>query len=170
MIYDLINFDKLRRAVIYALFILVIMFFQTTLFSRIAPLGVRAMFLPVAVVSVGMFEGGVWGGVFGLFLGILGDIAYTENVVLFTVLFPALGFLSGLVAEYYVNRRFFSFFFVCVTALLITAFCQMFRLLVFAGAGLPALMRTAVLQTLWSLPFTVPLYFPCRALSRRKLG
>ncbi len=170
MIYDLINLDKLRRAIIYALFMLVIMFFQTTVFSGIAPLGVRAMFLPVAVVSVGMFEGGTWGGFFGLFLGLLGDVAYTENVVLFTVLFPILGFFSGLVAEFFVNRRFFSFFFVCVTALLITAFCQMFRLLVFAGAEPLALVKTALLQTLWSLPFTVPLYFPCKALSRRKLG
>lgn len=170
MIYDLINLDKLRRAVIYGLFMLVVMFFQTTVFASIAPLGVRALFLPVAAVAVGMFEGAVWGGVFGLFLGLLGDIAYVENTVLFTVLFPILGYLSGFIADRFVNKRFFSFFFVCLIALLITAFCQMFRLLVFYGADPLPLIKTALLQTLWSLPFTVPLYLPCRALSQRKLG
>lgn len=170
MILDLINFEKLRRALAYALFMLAVMFLQTTVFASIAPLGVRAMLLPIAVAAVGMFEGSVWGGVFGLLLGLLGDVAYVENTVVFTVLFPVLGFFAGAAAELFVNRRFFSFFFVCVIALLITAFCQLFRLLVFAGAEPGALIKTALLQTLWSLPFTAPLYFPCRAISRRRQG
>jgi cell shape-determining protein MreD len=170
MIFDLINLDKLRRGIIYAGILLLVLFFQTTLCARIAPLGVHAILLPIAVCAVGLFEGGVWGCVFGLFTGLLADRIFAETLVLYTLLMPALGFGAGLLAEYYVNRRFFSFFFVCIAALLITAFCQMFRLLVFSGADVLPLVRTALLQTLWSLPFTPVLYFPCRALARRNLA
>jgi hypothetical protein len=38
-------------------------------FSKIAFLGVKAMFIPVTIVAIGMFEGGVWGGAFGLCTG-----------------------------------------------------------------------------------------------------
>lgn len=170
MIFDLINLDKLRRGIIYAFLILVVMFFQTSLLSRIAPLGVRAMLLPIAVAAVGMFEGGVWGGVFGLFLGLTADRSYTGNLVMFTVLFPVIGFGVGLASEYFINRRFFAFLLASAIALLLTAFCQMFELLVFAGASPFALIKMAVMQTLWSLPFTPLLYLPCKSLSRRKLG
>jgi hypothetical protein len=84
------------------------------------------------------------------------------------LLYPALGFFSGLLGKFLVNKRFFSYLILSAAALALTAACQMFRLLVFDGAPGMALLRTAGLQVLWSLPFSVPAYFACKALSGRR--
>ena len=169
MLFDLINLDKLRRGILYGGIMLLALFLQNTVLSRITILGVRAMFLPILMVAVGMFEGGVWGGVLGLLTGFLCDMNFQENVVMFTLLFPAIGFFSGVLANYAVNRRFFSFFFLSLTMLLLTGLCQSFHALLFCGAGLAPVARVIFLQALWALPFTVPLYFLCKSLAGRSL-
>jgi hypothetical protein len=166
MTFDFIDLGKLRRGILYAALLLLFLGFQDLLFSHVTVLGVRSMFVPALVVAVGLFEGGVWGGVFGLFAGLLGDWSFAENTVLFTVLYPVLGFFSGMLAQFVVNRRFFSYFLLSLAALALTAFCQMFRLLFVSGAHYTALLQTAGLQTLWSLPFTVPAYLACKTLNR----
>ena len=168
MFLDLIDLNKLRRGVLYALFLLLVLIVQDMVLSHVTILGVRPMILPVAVTAVALFEGGVWGGVFGLCAGLLTDMNFSETTVLFTVVLTVIGFLTGAMAQFVLNRRFFSYLFVSLAALLLTALCQMFRLLVFQGADPIRLLLTAGLQTLWSLPFCIPVYFPCRALARRK--
>lgn len=168
MFLDLVDLNKLRRGVLYALFLLVVLMVQNMALSHVAILGVRPMILPVAVVAVALFEGGVWGGVFGLCAGLLTDMNFAETAVLFTIVFTVIGFLTGMLAQFVLNRRFFSYLFISLAALILTAFCQMFQLLVFQGADPVRLLITAGLQTLWSLPFCIPVYFPCRALARRK--
>jgi cell shape-determining protein MreD len=167
MFLDLIDLNKLRRGVLYALFLLAVLAVQNLVLSHVSILGVRPMILPVAVAAVGLFEGGVWGGAFGLCAGLLTDMSF-ETTVLFTILFTVLGFLTGMLAQFVLNRRFFSYLFVSLAALLITALGQMFQLLAFQGADLIRLLLTAGLQTLWSLPLCIPVYFPCRAMARRK--
>ena len=49
---------SVRRTVLYGLYLLAFLVLQNVIFSHIAPLGVRAMFLPALVVAVAMFEGG----------------------------------------------------------------------------------------------------------------
>ncbi len=167
MLFDLINTEKLRRAAAYGLLLIAVLFVQSCVLSRIAPLGVRALLLPAAVVIVAVLEGDLWGGVFGLLLGLLSDRLFLENTVLFTVLFPVVGFLVGLLAEEIVNARFFSCFVLCAAVLLFTAFCQLFRPLFFLGAEPWPLIRAGLLQTLWALPLVPLLYFPCRGISHR---
>lgn len=169
MLMDLINLDKIRRATLYALIILLALFLQCEVFSRISPLGVNAMFIPVVVVAIGLFEGGVWGGVLGLLAGFLCDIFYHETTLLFTILLPVIGFFAGTFTAFFVNKRFVAFLVLSLVALAITALCQMFRLWVFMGADPIRLLTVGGLQTLWSLPFTIPVYFPSKALSKRKL-
>ena len=167
MRFDFVNLDKLRRGILYGLLLMLFLLLQNVVFSRITVLGVRCFFLPVLVLGVGLFEGGIWGGVFGLCAGILSDLAGAAAGVTFTVLFSTLGFFTGLLAQFLLNRRFFSYFVLCLLALALTAFCQFFPLLVFQDAPWRTLLRTALLQLLWSLPFSVPAYFACRALSAR---
>ena len=50
-------------------------------------------------------------------------------------------------------------------ALLITALCQIVPLWIFHGTALGALLRTALLQALWSLPFAVPVYFVAKRIA-----
>ena len=47
-------------------------------------------------------------------------------------------------------------------ALFLSAFAQMFPLLVYHGQGSWALWRTAILQTLWGVPFVWPAYYICK--------
>ena len=165
MLLDTINIEKVRRAIVYFGVMLIVLLVQNDILSHIAVFGVHALIAPIAVVAVGFFEGGLWGGVFGLFLGMFSDMNLNDAPVLLTVVFPIIGFLSGSLAVLFVNKRFFSFFFVCLAALVLTAVCQMFRFVAIANTNLLPVLATAGLQTLWSLPFTFAIYYPCRRLS-----
>ena len=170
MLLDLINIEKIRRAILYFGLLLAVLFVQNIILSHIPIFGVRAMIFPIVVIAIGFFEGGVWGGVFGLIMGLFCDMSLSGASILMTVLFPILGFASGMLSMFFVNKRFFSFFCICLAALLITALCQMFRFLVFTDTRSAPLFITGGLQTLWSLPFTIAIYHPCRAVSRLDLA
>ena len=159
-----------RRGVLYALYLLGALLLQNVIFSHIAPLGVRAMFMPALVVAVALFEGGDLGGWFGLAAGVVCDLFFAGQSVLFTVLFPVIGFVVGLLADFYLNRRFFSYAVMAVLALFIAAFAQMFSLLVYRGQGSWALWRNAILQTLWSVPFIYPAYYICKIFPWKAAG
>ncbi|NCB50412.1 MAG: hypothetical protein EOM54_00830 [Clostridia bacterium] len=169
MLWDLVNLDKLRRGIIYAAYMLIVLMLQNAVLSRVALFGAKAMIVPAAVVAVGMFEGGVWGAMFGLVTGLLADKALGYTALL-TALFPVIGFFSGVLSRYFVNKRFFAYMIVSAAAFILTAFCQMFPLWVFRGQDVGVLFYTAVMQVLLSLPLAIPLYFPGKALSRRRLG
>ncbi len=165
MLLDLINIEKVRRAIVYFGVMLLVLLAQNDILSHIAVFGVHILIAPIAVVAVGFFEGGVWGGVFGLFMGLFCDMYFNDTSALLTVAFPIIGFFSGALVMNFVNKRFFSFFFVCLAALVLTAVCQMFRFIAIANTNILPVLATAGLQTLWSLPFTFAIYYPCRRLS-----
>ena len=100
-------------------------------------------------------------------MGFLADISY-DNTALFTALFPALGFFSGVLSRWYVNRRFFAYMLVSTLAGAVTAFFQMLGLLL-RGHDFGPMLFTAVVQLVWSLPMAAALYFPCRAIARKKI-
>ena len=101
--------ERIRRGVLYGLYLLGFLLLQNVVFSHIAPLGVRAMFMPALVAAVALFEGGHRGGLFGLAAGIACDMFFFGQRVLFTVLFPVMAFGIGLLADFYLNRRFFTY-------------------------------------------------------------
>lgn len=158
---------KMRRGVWYALLLLLFLLLQNVVFSHIAIFGVRSMFMPVLVTAVGLFEGGTRGGWFGLAAGALCDLFLGGQTVMFTLLFPLIGFAAGFFTDFFLNRRLFSYAVMAVISLLLSAFCQMFSLLVFRGENAWALWRTALLQTLWSVPFLFPAYYICKILPRK---
>ena len=167
ILFDLINLKQLRRALLYALCLLVTLTLQNALFSQIAPMGVKAMFVPTLVVAIGLFEGGFWGGVFGMVAGLFCDMASTDTTVLYTVFFAAEGFLAGMLADIYINRRFYSCLILSLAALVFTALLRIVPLWIYRGADIALLLRTGALQTLWSLPFAAPAYFACRSIASR---
>lgn len=164
---DLIDLDKIRKAILYLLCIAVTLWLQTAVFSRIAVLGVKPMFVPVIVVAIGLWEGGVWGAVLGLVTGVFCDMAYTGVTALFLVLFAAYGFFSGVLAIYFINRRFVAYLILAAAALALTAAVQIVPLWFFRGASPGGLFPVAGLQAAWSLPFAVPAYFAAKAISGR---
>ena len=164
MFLDFLNIDKIRRAVLYAILLAALYLLQNYVLASLRPLGVAAMLLPAAVIAISMFEGGIWGAAFGLLAGLLGDLGYSENLILFTVLFPVLGLASGLMADHVVDKSFFAFLFLNAAALLFIAFCQMLAPWI-DGGSFGAVFKIALLQVLWSLPFTLPVYFIGRELA-----
>lgn len=167
MLFDLINPKKIRRALWYAVYIVAVLLAQTLMFSRIPIFGVKTLFVPAAVVAIAMLEDGVWGAMYGLLAGLLCDMAY-GNTALFVFVFPAVGLFVGALARQFLNRQLFAYLCLSFAALVITGFFQIFRLLVFLNQDALALLSTAAAQALVSLPFAVPLYFPCRAIARKR--
>ena len=165
MLFDLIDLAKLRRAIVYFLVMAGVFLLQNLVGDRVTLFGVKALYMPVLVVTIGLFEGGVWGGLMGLAAGYFTDLGFAETTVLFTVLFPVLGFFAGAFGKYYLHKGFVSCLALSAGALLIVACCQMFRFLFFTDTSKWAVLETGLIQTLWSLPFTVVAYFPCRSIA-----
>ena len=165
MLYDLIDLSKLRRAIMYALLLAVLFIVQDLILSHITVFGVRAMLIPAAVVAVGLFDGGLWGGFVGLAAGYFCDMGYAEHVVLFAVLFACIGFSSGVLGKFLFHKGFLSYVVLCAVALAVVTFCQMFRFLFFTDTNTAAVWRTGLIQLLWSLPWAVPIYFPCKSIA-----
>ncbi|MDO4974432.1 MAG: hypothetical protein Q4E38_09510 [Eubacteriales bacterium] len=148
-----------KRVLRYALYMFLSLLAQTMVLNRVRILGVCPMMLPAVAVAAGMFEGATWGSVFSLIMGIFADMAFIENTVTFTVLFPALAFVSGFVSQFFINRRFFAFMGAALGALLITGIVQMLRTAAM-DAFSASMIPTVLLQTLWSLPLSALAYLP----------
>jgi len=167
-LFELINLRKLRKAVLYIICIVAALWLQTMIFSRNGPLGVKPLFLPALIVVIGMFEGGVWGGLLGLLAGYFCDMNYSDSTVLFLILFSAYGFCSGLLTEFFINCRFLAYFLLTIFALLFTSFCQVLPFWIFRGTSLRLLAPIALLQSAWSLPFAVLFYFVVKHIAGRE--
>lgn len=170
MLLDLIDLSKLRRAIVYALALAIVFIVQDLLAARIPLWGVRPMLIPAAVVAIGLFEGGLWGGFVGLAAGYFMDLGYIENTVLFTILLTVVGFFSGVLGKYLLHKGFLSYMTLVLAAMILVTLIQMFSFLFFADTNAWAVWRTGLVQILWSLPWAVPLYFPCRSIAARPMG
>ena len=145
-----------------ALYIFLCLLVQTMLLSRFRIAGICPYALPAAAVALGMFEGPIGGVLYSLVLGYFADMAFVENTVLFTLLFPALAFAAGFIAQFFINRRFFAYMGAALLGLAITALGQMLHTSTMDGFS-GAMLSTVLLQTLWSLPLAALAYiFPAR--------
>lgn len=150
---------NVKRVLSYALYMFLALVAQNMLFTQLRLFGACPMVLPAVAVAVGMFQGATWGPVFALVMGIFADMSYVENTVTFTLVFPALAFAAGFISQFFINRRFFAFMGAALAGLFVTALVQMLK--TFAADGFSmALVGTALLQTLWSLPPAALAYFP----------
>lgn len=160
MLTRFIEWKKIRSFLTFAVYMLAAMFLQSVLFSRLSIFGVKGFILPAAAVAAGIYLGGVRGAVFGLFLGLFTDFSFTETMVLFTLLFPVIGFASGIAADFYINKSFFAFMVFSAAAILLTGIVQLLSSAVLSGAELLPGLVTVLLQTLWSLLPAALLYLP----------
>ena len=150
---------NIKRIAHFALFMFLSLMCQTMLFSKARIFGVYPMVLPAVAVAVGMFQGATWGAVFSLIMGYFADMAYIDSTITYTVLFPALSFAAGFVAQFFINRRFFAYMGAAFIGILLTALVQMLKTIA-ADAWAFSMIPTVLLQTLWSLAPAALAYFP----------
>ncbi|NLB29092.1 MAG: hypothetical protein GX823_02535 [Clostridiales bacterium] len=122
------------------------------------------LILPLAAVSVAMFEGGGRGAVAGLFAGALCDLSMHQPVAQFTLLMTILCLIICALSDAVLAPGFLAYFALCIVTLAVCAFMQMFTHLFFDGVTPRVLLLEALRQSLVSLPFTVPIYFASRTL------
>ena len=156
---DFFSAKNIKRLLKYALYMFLALITQNMLFTQIRPLGVCPLVLPAVAVAVGMFECATCGAVFSLIMGFFADMAFIENTTTFTILFPALAFASGFVAQFFINRRFFAYMGAAFVGLLATGIVQMLKTSAM-DAFAPVMLVTVFLQTLWSMPPAVLAYYP----------
>ena len=157
-----IDFKKLRVFLEYAVYLLLAMLLQGLLFSRLSIFGVKGFVLPAAVVAAGMYLGGVRGAVFGICLGLVTDMSYTESSFMYTIVFALIGFGAGFASEFYINKSFLVFMVMSVIAVLLSGLAQYLAAVIFGGAELVQAIVTVLLQTALSIPPMALLYLPFR--------
>lgn len=157
-----IDFKKLRVFLEYAVYLLLAMLLQGLLFSRLSIFGVKGFVLPAAVVAAGMYLGGMRGAVFGICLGLVTDMSYTESSFMYTIVFALIGFGAGFASEFYINKSFLVFMVMSVIAVLLSGLAQYLAAVIFGGAELAQGIVTVLLQTALSIPPMALLYLPFR--------
>ena len=157
-----IDFKKLRVFLEYAVYLLLAMLLQGLLFSRLSIFGVKGFVLPAAVVAAGMYLGGVRGAVFGICLGLVTDMSYTESSFMYTIVFALIGFGAGFASEFYINKSFLVFMVMSVIAVLLSGLAQYLAAVIFGGAELVQGIVTVLLQTALSIPPMALFYLPFR--------
>ncbi len=156
---DFLTPRRLKRVLWYAVYMLVVLIVQDMVLTQIRPGGVCAFIPPAAVAAVAMFEGAVPGAVFALVMGVFTDMFTPGSLITYTLLFPVIAFGVGMLAQFFVNRRFMGFMLLALAALLLTAAVQTLVIALKSSGSFSAIW-TAILQTLWSLPFAALVYFP----------
>ena len=162
MFVKALKWEKIRRVLLYALYLLFALLLQSLLFSGIKVLGVRGFILPAAAVGAGMYLGGTKGAVFGLILGVFSDLSFTDSTVLYTLLFSLIGFGAGFASDFFLNKSFPAFMVFSTAALLLTAFMQFLIAVILHGAELIPGLMTVLLQVALSVLPAMLLYLPFR--------
>ena len=158
--------ETVRSALGLTLIMLLCYFLQSAVFSRLHIFGVSPLILPLVAAGAGLLGSSGWGGAIGLCCGILCDAALGGGGLLFTVALTVMGFFCGFLGEFLLARGFPSYLLLSALVLLLSAFLQMFRLLVFDRVPAWTLIRVGLLQSLASALFILPLYFCIRRALR----
>jgi len=156
---------------LHALLLITVYAFQGIIFPFIRVNGLVPLLLPIAATGIALYEGRYFGGITGLFAGILCDISFNNPVGTFTVLLTFTGLLIGTLADVIVLRGFVTYYLCCAAVLIVSAFVQIFPLIISLeqmerSIPIQALLSTTIQQTIYSLILAFPIWFFVRAVSK----
>lgn len=157
---------KLFKILILAPYLVLLYLLQSTVFTFLTPFGAKPLILPLAVVGVALFGGKLEGGVFGLFAGMLMDMAYNQLTVQFTLILTLTGLAVGILSDTALVQGFPSFLVTSVLELFVCSALQVLSLTVMNGAPASIVAGIALDQCLSSLLFVIPFYYISRFLGR----
>ena len=158
--------DFLIKWAFYAVGLLPVWLLEQGVLNRFHVFGVSPMLLPLAAAAVAVLEGPAGGGGFGLAVGALCDAVYYGVPGGMTLGLTVTAIAAGVAAQYVLKKCFVGCL-ICSAAIL--TLMDAMRILVYAlqGAPIPALLRVAVPEILWSLVFVGPVYLLFRGIHRR---
>jgi len=161
----------LRKGPVYGiishiLIVLALYLLQTAVFSRLRINTAAPLLLPLAAVGFGLFEGGFKGGVWGLICGVLCDISLGDSGLLFTVFLTFAGFFTGFLSEFFLARGFPSYLTMSLLTLVLSVLLQLVGPHFYRGAPLAVLWKPALIQTIYSAIFIIPVYYPIHRATR----
>lgn len=153
--------------ILHALLLVIVYIFQSMIFPYLRLTGLTPLLMPIVSTGVAVYEGRDAGGIMGIFAGIFCDVSLNEPVGVFTVLLTIMGLVIGTLADTVITRGFVTFFLSCVAVLTVSALTQMLPLAFLKDVPIQPLMSVAIQQTIYSLLFTLPIWFFVRALGKR---
>lgn len=156
----------LFKLLIMAPYLILLYILQATVFTRLTPFGAKPLLLPLAVVGAALFGGRTEGGVFGLFAGMLMDLACNQLTVQFTLVLTLTGLAVGILSDTALVQGFPSFLVSAALALAACSAAQVLVLTVLDAAPLGVVGAIALRQCLSSLLFVIPFYYISRFLER----
>lgn len=150
--------DMLYKWTIYGLALLPVWWLEVFVLNRFPVLGVFPMLLPLAGVAVAVLEGTLAGAGFGLAVGVLCDAVYFGGHGFLTLGLCLIGWGAGAAAQYVLSRNFGGCLLCAAAGLVLIDTVRVFTGLFTGLAPLPALLRVALPEVLWSLCFACLLY------------
>ncbi|MCQ2406593.1 MAG: hypothetical protein MJ067_05210 [Oscillospiraceae bacterium] len=170
LLSEIISRRTLLKFIIYLFGLYVTVILQLMLLASVKVFGAGLMIVPMYIAAIGLFEGGVWGGIFGILAGMMTDIGYSDSTVMFLFLFTIVGFFVGYFAGFFINRRFYSFMILALLAGLFVAAFRMISPWIFKSGSFGEVFSIAIKQAVFSIIYAVPSYFFAGAVSRRLSG
>lgn len=155
---------KTLKHLSYIALIFFVYILQTTIFVHLPILGQKPLLLPLTVTAILVTEGGELGAIYGLLAGLFCDVSLNQSTVIFTFSLTAIGALGGYLNQRFLEDGILGALFCGFVVLTLCAGIQAFPLLVYRHAEIPSLAVTSIVQTLYSLPFLVPMYYLCRLI------
>lgn len=154
-----INIKAVLRAAAYGAVLFAAYVMQGMIFPNFPIFGAKPLIIPVLVMCAALFEGEIKAGIIGLFAGILCDFTMNQTVLQFTLFMTILGLGAGYLFETVLSTGYRAFMMCTAIALFICGIIQAFPLMLYYGAAAGSVLRTVLVQTIYSMLFA-PLAYP----------
>ncbi len=119
------------------------------------------LLIPMAAVSVGILEGPRFGGAFGIVAGLALSVIGHKTLLAIPLL-TLVGWLCGLLARHALRRDLVGNT-LCAAGVLVILECWQVGIRILRHVAAPALLvRVALPELLWTVLFSVPVYWVCR--------
>lgn len=158
--------DFAKKWIAYSLALILTAALQELVLTRLRPLGVIPVLLPLAMTALAALEGPVDGAAFGIAVGVME--MYLDGAGAWAILLCCLGgLITGLLAQYVLSQNFVGHVVCAVGALAIRGAWMVFVHWRAGAAALPVLLRLAGTEALWTVLFCPVVYLMFRFAYRR---
>ena len=152
-----------KKWAMYAGLGLLVMILQEFLLTRLSVFGIHPMLGGVLTAAVAVFEGGIAGGAFGMFIGVLQDSMVVGPEGYYSLVYFGCGMATGFICQYMFHKSFLT---AGLWSVIITAFTTLFYYLIFylltGRAGIAALWMIAAPEIIYSVLFLPLIYYPVK--------